>query len=150
MLEYWEIYSILRTNGKSSLKFTCDVYITNWYYSNKSGIIFAMYQRMISKGTSWARTCRPYLVLKSTPRVPGDRPIMSIGYKFISRKVLGFIVTEGSGSNEPGDPYLSHLPDIYSNFYVCPVVCPNLLGRYLNSCNTIVNKNRMRQYDLEL
>ena len=30
------------------------LYITNWYYSYKVQIVFAMYQRMILKGKSWA------------------------------------------------------------------------------------------------
>ena len=85
-----------------------------------------------------------YLVMKSTPRVPGDRPLMAIGYKYNSRKVLGFISTEGSVSTESGDPYLSRFPDIYSNFSVCPVVHPHLIGRYLNSCNEIDSHNRMQ------
>ena len=45
-----------------------------------------------------------YLVLKSTPIFPGENPLLAIGYKYKSRKVLGFIATEGAGSNEPGDP----------------------------------------------
>ena len=39
-----------------------------------------------------------HLVMKSTPSVPGDRPLMAIGYKYNYRKVLGFIYTEGAGS----------------------------------------------------
>ena len=82
-----------------------------------------------------------YIVLRSTPRVPGDRPFMEIGYKYNSRKVLGFIDTEGARSTEPGDTYLSHFLDIYSNFSVRPVVHPLLLGSYFNACNAIYNKN---------
>ena len=91
-----------------------------------------------------------YLVMKSNPIVPSVRPLLDIGYKYSSRKVLGFIATEGAGSTEPGDPYLSLFPDIYSNVSVLPVVCPHLLGRYFNACNAIYNHNRMRQYDLLL
>ena len=40
--------------GGNGSKYTCEIYITNWYFSNKVGIVFAIYQRMISKGTSWA------------------------------------------------------------------------------------------------
>ena len=69
-----------------------------------------------------------YLVLKSNPRFPGKIPLLSIGYKYNSRNVLGFIATEGAGINEPGDPYLSFFPDIYSNVSVCPVVRTHLLG----------------------
>ena len=88
-----------------------------------------------------------YLVLKSTQIFPGESPLLAISYKYNSRKVLGFIATEGAGSTEPGDPYLSRFPDIYSNVSVRPIVCPHLLGRYLNACNAIDNQNRMRQSD---
>ena len=83
--------------------------------------------------------------MKCTPRVPGRRPLMYIVYKYNSRKVLEFIATEWSGSTKPGDPYLSHLTDMYYNISVHPVVSPHLLGRYLNACNTIYNHIRMRQ-----
>ena len=42
-----------RTKGKNRLKYTCEIYITNCSYSKKAGNVFAMYQIMISKGTSW-------------------------------------------------------------------------------------------------
>ena len=91
-----------------------------------------------------------YLVLKSTPIFPSESPPLAIGCKYNYRKVLGFIATEGSGSTEPGDPYLSRFPDIYSNVSVCPVFCPHLLGRYFNACNEIDNHNRTHQYDILL
>ena len=72
-----------------------------------------------------------YLVMKSTTRVPGGRSPLVIGYKYNSRKVLGFIATEGAGSNEPGDPYLSSLPDIY--YYVS--VYPIFVLTCYNACN---------------
>ena len=91
-----------------------------------------------------------YLVMGSTPRVPGGRPLLAIGYKYNSRKVLGFIATEWAGSNEPGNSYLSCFPDIYSNFYVRPVVHPHSLVRYLNAYHAIENKDRMRNLELAL
>ena len=91
-----------------------------------------------------------YLVLKSTTSFPGESPLLAIGQNYNSRKVIGFIATEGAGSTGPGDPYLSRFPDIYSNVSVRPVVCPHLLGRYFNACNAIDNQNRMRKYDLSL
>ena len=91
-----------------------------------------------------------YIVLEITPRVPGGRPLMYIGYMYNSRKVLGFIATEGSGSTEPGDPYLSHFPGIYFSVSVHPAVRPHFIGRYFNEFNTIYNKKRIRQYDLAL
>ena len=59
-------------------------------------------------------------------------------------------MTEGYGSTEPVDPYLSHLSEIYSNVYVCPVVLPRLIGRYFNSCNAIDNHNMMWQSGIAL
>ena len=38
-----------------------------------------------------------YLVLRSKPMVPGGRPLIAIGYKYNTRKVLSFIVTENEG-----------------------------------------------------
>ena len=63
---------------------------------------------------------------------------------------MGFISTGGDRSTEPGDPYLSCFPEIYSNVYVHPVFYPNLIVRYLNACNTIYNHNSIRQSDLTL
>ena len=74
-----------------------------------------------------------YHVINSTTRVPGGRPLMAIVYKYNYRKVLGFIYTEGAGSTEPGDPYLSLFPDIYSNVSDRPIVRPHLLGRHFNA-----------------
>ena len=91
-----------------------------------------------------------YLVIESTPIVPGGKTLLDIGYKYKSRKVLGFIATEESGSTEPGDPYLSCFPDFYFNVSVRPVVHTHFLGRYLNACNAIDNHNRMRQSDIAL
>ena len=84
------------------------------------------------------------IALKSTPRFPGEIPLLAIGYMYNSRKILGFIANEGAGSTEPNDPYLSRLPGIYLNVSVHPVVRPHLIGRYLNACNVIDNPNRTR------
>ena len=67
--------------------------------------------------------------MKSTPRAPGERPLLTIWYEYNYRKVLGFISNEGGGSTEPGYPYLSRLPDIYSNVSVRPVFCTHLIVR---------------------
>ena len=85
-----------------------------------------------------------YLVMKIISRITGGRPLLAIGYKYSYMNVLGFIDTEGAESNEPGDHYLSRLPEIYSNFSVRPVVLHRLLGIYFNACTTIDNPNRMQ------
>ena len=38
---------------KNNSKYTWELYITNWSYSKKLGIVFAMYQIIRLKGTSW-------------------------------------------------------------------------------------------------
>ena len=91
-----------------------------------------------------------YLVINNTPIVPGGRPLISIRYKYNSRKVLGFISTEAVGSTEPGYLYLSSFSDMYYNVSVRPVVIPFLIGGYFNSCNKIDNKKRTRKSDIEL
>ena len=47
--------------GKNRLKYTCEIYIKNLSYSNKVGIVFAFYQRMRSKKTSWAGPFQEYV-----------------------------------------------------------------------------------------
>ena len=48
-----------------------------------------------------------YLVMECKPMVTGDRTLIAIVYKYNTRKVLYFIVTEDTGSAEAGIPYLS-------------------------------------------
>ena len=51
-----------------------------------------------------------YLVMKSTPRVPGGIPLISIGYKYNFSRVIGFIATEGDGVfNQVIPIYLNYL-----------------------------------------
>ena len=37
------------------------------------------------------------LVMTIPPKIPGGRPLMSIVYKYYSRKALCFVATEGGG-----------------------------------------------------
>ena len=65
-----------------------------------------------------------YLVLRSKPMVPGGRPLIDMGYKYNTRKVLTFIVTDNAGSTNTGIPYLSKYPDQFTNVSICPVARP--------------------------
>ena len=47
-----------------------------------------------------------YLFMKITIIVTGGFTLVEIGYKYNFRNVLGFIATEGAGSNEPAGHYL--------------------------------------------
>ena len=48
-------YNVQRYKRMS--EYTCKLYIKNCSYSNKVGIVFAMYQKIRSKGKSWAVPC---------------------------------------------------------------------------------------------
>ena len=77
------------------------------------------------------------IVMKGTPRVPSYRPLMVVGYKCRSQKVLVFIDTEEARSTKPGVPCLSCYPDNYSNVSILPVLCPSVIGRYISAFNEI-------------
>ena len=70
-----------------------------------------------------------YLVLSSKPMLPGDRPLISIVYKYTVWKVLSFIVKENSGITKTGIPYLSKYPDQFTNVFICPVSCPLVMSK---------------------
>ena len=89
------------------------------YYCGLTKTIHKGFLNYVRKFGDWL--VGPYLVMKSTPRFTGEWTILTIGYKYNFRKVLGFIAAEGSGSNEPGDPYLSHFPDIFLMFLFAPL-----------------------------
>ena len=72
-----------------------------------------------------------YLVFRSKPMVPGDRPLIAIGYKYNARKVLYFIVTENARSTNTGITYLSKYPDQFNNVAICPVACPLVMSKNL-------------------
>ena len=40
--------------------------------------------------------------------VPGDRPLITIGCKYNTRKVISFIFTSDAGTTTSGIPYLSN------------------------------------------
>ena len=62
-----------------------------------------------------------YIFMKITPIFPGELPILDIGYKYNSRKILGFIATEGGGSTESGDPCLSFSLVFFLMFLFSPL-----------------------------
>ena len=56
-----------------------------------------------------------YIVLRSKPMGPGERPLIAIGYKYNSRKVLYYFATAGTESTMLDIPYLSKYPDQFYN-----------------------------------
>ena len=67
------------------------------------GLDYCRLEKMIHKGFLLSRFKKlmkewmvgSYLVMKITPRLPGDIPLVFIGYKYNSRKIIGSIDTEG-------------------------------------------------------
>jgi hypothetical protein len=56
-----------------------------------------------------------WAVLKSDPANTGGVPLLVIGYKYNTKKVLFFITTVGAGSTAPGKPYIAAFPESYGN-----------------------------------
>ena len=59
-----------------------------------------------------------YLVLSRKPMVPRGRLLITIGYKYTTRKVLSFIVTDNVRSTQASLPYLYKYPDQFNNLYI--------------------------------
>ena len=91
-----------------------------------------------------------YLVLRSKPMAPGDRPLIAIGYKYNARKVLSFIVTENSGSTNTGIPFLSKYPDQFTNVAIHPVAHPLVMSKTFSAVNEFDFHHRSRHSDLAL
>ena len=84
-----------------------------------------------------------YLLLRSKPMVPGDRPLIAISYKYNAQKVLSFIVTYNTGITKTGIPYLSKYPDQFTNDDIRPVACPVVIYIYnMMSMRLTTTKNQ--------
>ena len=70
-----------------------------------------------------------YLVLRSKPMVPGNRPLIAIVCKYNSQKVLSFIVTYNAGITNTCIPYLSKYPDQFTNVAIPPVARPPVMSK---------------------
>ena len=73
---------------------------------------------------------RSYIVLSSKPVVPGERPILAIGYKYNCQKVLSFVDTVGAESTMLDINYLSNYPDQFSNVSIFPVAHTLLMSKF--------------------
>ena len=56
--------------------------------------------------------------------VPGDSPLIAVGYNYNVRKVLSVIVTDNTRSTKTGIPYVSKYPDQFTNVAIRPVARP--------------------------
>ena len=65
-----------------------------------------------------------YLFMNSTTRIIENIPPTTNGYKYSFCKVLGFIATEGGGSTDPNEPFLSHLSGFFLMYIYLLVLFP--------------------------
>ena len=79
--------------------------------------------------------------------VPGERPLLAIGYKYNSRKVLSFVATVGAGSTTLDIPYLSNYQDKFSNVSIRPVARPLIMFKFFGSVYEVDSHNKSRQSD---
>ena len=89
-------------------------------------------------------------MLRSKCMVPGDGPIIAIGYKYNARKVLYFIAIADAGNIKAGIPYLSRCPYPFYNASILPVYSPLAMYKLFGSVNEVDSHNKSMQYDLVL
>ena len=88
-------------------------------------------------------------MLRSKPIVPGDRPLIAIGYKYNARKFLSFIVIYNAGRTKTGIPYLSKYTGKFNNIAIHLVACPLVISKKY-SANEVDSHNKSRQSYLAL
>ena len=64
--------------------------------------------------------------------------------------IQGFTATEGTGSTDLGDPYLSRFSDHYSNVSFHLVVRTHVFDKYFNGFNEIDKHNKILIYLINL
>ena len=90
------------------------------------------------------------MVLKRNKMVHGDRPLLSIGYKYKSLKVLYLVVTQGTQRTKDDTPHLSKYPDHFSNVSIQTVSHSHIIDTLFGYVNEIFSHNKSRQSDLAL
>ena len=76
--------------------------------------------------------------------VPGGRPLIAVGYKYNTRKVLYFVVTENAGSTKTGIPHLSKYPDQFTNVAIRPVARPLFMSKSFYDVNEVDSSKKSR------
>ena len=67
--------------------------------------------------------------------MPWERPLLVIGYKYNSSKVLSIFATSAEGITTLGIPYLYKYPDQFSNVSILPVARPLLMSKLFGLIN---------------
>ena len=82
--------------------------------------------------------------------VPEESPLLAIGYKQNSLKVLSFVATAGVGSTTIFIPYLSKYPDQFSIVSIRPVDHPLLMYNVFGWVNEVESHNNSHQQYLAM
>ena len=79
-----------------------------------------------------------------------QQPLVAIGYKYTSRKVMTFVATEKAGNTLPGYPYCARWKDDTSFSNARPVNRPQVISNYFKRSNAIDSHNHVCQFELKL
>ena len=91
-----------------------------------------------------------YIVLSRNPMVPGESPLLDIGYKYNSQKFRSFVATEWAGRTTLGIHYLSKYLDQFSNVSMRPAARILLMSNFFGLVDEVYSHNKKRQSDLAL
>ena len=82
--------------------------------------------------------------------VPGERPMIPIGYKCSSRNILSFFATARAGITTLGITYLSNYPEKKINFLIFPIACLHIIYIYFCLVHEVDSHINSWQSDLAL
>ena len=81
--------------------------------------------------------------------VPGEWPLIAIGYKYNAWEFLYFITTEDIGITDTGITYLYNYPGTYSNVSIRNVAHNIFISKLLLSVNEVDSNKKYRQPGLD-
>ena len=93
---------------------------------------------------------RSDLMLMIKPMLPGERPLIAIGYKQEAHNFLKLICTEEAGSTKSGITYLYKYLDPFSNDIILPVPRPLAMYKLSEYGNAVDSQNISDHYNLVL
>ena len=88
-----------------------------------------------------------HIMLKATYQ---EVDLITVGYRYSSKKTLHFILTSDVGSTTPGEPYEMKFTDMYGNIHVGDIDCPDVISRFFKESNCVDKHNQARLFELAL
>ena len=88
-----------------------------------------------------------HIVLKSTHQ---EVELITLGYRYSSKRTLHFIFTSDAGSTTPGTPYEMKFTDSFGNIHVRDVDRPDIASKFFKDSNCVDSHNHARQFELAL